>query len=367
MVRMGVGLLLACAACVSGAQVTVDSASARAVLSSLGDAKLTAQRALEICALPGNQGLVRKENSYGRKATTQSCADALLAVAQGRAPDPAFRFRFEVIKPRAVQLSALLDRIEADPVMFQQWVTARVNRFSPQSPAVPIVGYLVAGGTSGGFAFGQPQFYENLNYFDEFDVARVVMAHELYHAIQGAYAGSQKNWWSEKEAEHGPDHVLAKQCSTNDDLLSALYEEGTASYVGDPFLLRDAKGAGSKKMLTEMEQGIAMVRSSVTLLELSFTGLNAPDPVPFDEVYALGFYVPETEYKLGYVMAKALATDRGDAALTELLKQPPYAFTAEYMRLPKYGQDEDHPKLGPNTTAAVERLRAGCRRPESRR
>jgi hypothetical protein len=101
----------------------------------------------------------------------------------------------------------------------------------------------------------------------------------------------------------------------------------------------------------------------VTLLELSITGLNAPNPVPFDKVYALGFYVPEPEYKLGYVMAKMIAADRGNQAITALLQQPPYAFIASYISLPNYAKDEDHPELGPNTVATVNRLQKGCLRP----
>ena len=68
--------------------------------------------------MPGNQGLVQKENSYGRKATTQDYADALLAAAQDKTPDPRFRFRFEKIKPRASELEVLIDRIEHNPEFF---------------------------------------------------------------------------------------------------------------------------------------------------------------------------------------------------------------------------------------------------------
>ncbi len=363
--RLCLPLLILAATSTCFARVTVDSTSARAVLGALKDANLTMQRAQQVCAMPGNQGLVTKENSYGRKATTESCAAALLAAAQDKTPDPAFRFRFEKVKPRIAELGALIDRIESDPVAFQQWVISRVAQFSPRDSEVAISGYLVVGGTSGGFAFGKPEFYLNLAYFDDFDVARVVMAHELYHAVQGAYLPQPKDWWSQPEAERGPDHVAAQRCSNNYQLLSALYEEGSASYVGDPFLLGGAEGPAARKMLTEMQDGIANIRTSVTLLELSVTGLNAPDPVPYDEVYAIGFYVPEIEYKLGYVMAKALAADKGDAALAALLTQPEYVFIDQYLALPKYGQDEAHPKLDPNTIAATKRLRSGCPRPDS--
>jgi hypothetical protein len=358
--------LLICAASLCAAQVSVDSASARAVLKALGNANLIAEQALEICRMPGNQGLVRKENSYGRNATTQSCADALLAVAQGKTPDPAFQFRFGPIKLRTAELTALLDRIEANPVTFRDWVEARVTQFSPPNSRVPMSGHLVVGGVSGGFAFGQPEFYLNLAYFDDFDVARVVMAHELYHAVQGAFAIDQQAWWSGPDARKGPGKELAQQCSTTNDYFDALYEEGTASYVGDPLLLRDAKGEKARKMMTEMEDGIAHPRNSVTLLELSILGLNAPDPVPFDQVYALGFYVPEIEYKLGYRMAKSIAAEHGDRAIAAFLQQPPYAFTAAYVSLPEYGKDAEHPGLGPNTLAALKRLQDGCPQPAAR-
>ncbi len=366
MSRLALITLLACGATVCKAQVTVDSASARAVLRSVQDAALTSEQAQQVCSLPGNQGLIRKENSYGRSATTRNCADALLAAAQGKAPDQAFRFNFQAIKPRAVELTALLDKIDANPVAFQQWVTTRVNQFSPPNAKVAISGYLVVGGVSGGFAFGKPEFYLNLAYFSDFDVARVVMAHELYHAVQGAYAPHQEAWWSKQDAQNGRDQALAQQCSTTYDYFDALYQEGTASYVGDPFLLRNANGAEARKMVSEMDEGLARLGDSVTLLELSITGLDAPKPVPFDSVYALGFYVPEIEYKLGYVMAKAIASDHGEAAITALLQQPSYAFTDAYISLPKYGKDSDHPKLGPNTIAAVRRLQAGCPRPVPR-
>ena len=355
--------LLICGTSTCNAQITVDSASARAVLRAVQDPQLTPDQAREVCGTNGNQGLVRKEHSYGRKATTQSCADALLAAAQGKAADQAFKFRFESIKPRAAELAALLDRIEENPVAFQQWVTTRVAQFSPPNSKVKISGYLLVGGVSGGFAFDEPEFYLNLAYFSDFDVARVVMAHELYHAVQGVYAPSEKGWWSVKDAGKGADRMLAQQCSTNYDYFGALYQEGTASYVGDPLLLSDVKSHAAQKMVKEMEDGIGQLVNSLTLLELSMTGLNAPDPVPFDQVYALGFYVPEIEYKLGYVMAKAIAADHGDSAITALLKQPPYAFINAYISLPKYGKDHAHPTLGPNTITAFRRLQAGCARP----
>ncbi len=342
------------------AHITIEGSSARAVLAAVQNPALTREQAMRIAAMPGNQGLVRKENSYGRHATTQSLAEALFAVAHGETPAADFRFRFERLKPRAQALGALLDRIEANPTTFRDWVITRVNAFSPPNPKVAITGHLIAGGTSGGFSFGEPEFFLNLNYFDEFDTARVVMAHELYHAVQGAYAVQPKDWWTQQAAQSGPHAMLAKQCATNSELFEALYEEGSASYVGDLLQLKGATGPGATKLLSDFEDGLSDIDRSTTLLELSVIGLNAPQPVPYDDVYALGFYVPEILYKLGYVMSRAIAVDQGPPALTAALGHPGNAFAARYLALPLYGKDKDHPKLGPNTVAAIERLQAGC-------
>jgi hypothetical protein len=245
-------------------------------------------------------------------------------------------------------------------VNFRDWVVTRVNTFSPAQPKVAMTGYLIVGGTSGGFSLGEPEFFLNLNYFDEFESARVVMAHELYHAVQFAYAVQPSDWWTDKGLASGPYAVLATRCSTTFKLFEALYEEGSASYVGAPLELKGAGGPGATALLSGFEDGLNHISRSITLLELSVAGLNAPQPVPYDDVYDLGFYVPEILYKLGYVMSKAIAVDQGPQALTAALGHSGSAFAAQYLALPQYGKDDDHPKLGPNTIAAIQRLQAAC-------
>jgi len=344
-------------------QVTVDSTSARAVLAAVQNPSLTAEEATRIAGMKGNQGLVQKAISYQMPATTEVLAEALLAAAHGTpANSPTAKsFRFEDVKARAKELTALVDRIDGDTSGFQDWVTARVARFSPADARVDITGYLIVGGTSGGFAFGEPTFFLNLAYFSEFEAARVVMAHELYHAVQGALAEHPSAWWARPGALKGKQGKLAQRCADTAQLFTDLYQEGSASYVGDPTLLSGEEGPLAKKTREDMVAGLSQLGNSRTLLELSVTGLEAAKPVPYDNVYALGFYMPEILYKLGYVMARAIAVDEGNAALAALLSQPGFQFVSHYVALAKYGQDDSHPKLGPNVIAALERLKAGCR------
>ena len=345
--------------------VTLDTQSAKAVLKALKNSALTRSEALAVAALPGNQGLIRKAVSYKIAATTETFADALVASAHGAPLDTptAKGLSFERLKPRAEALTALIERIETHPKDFKAWVIARVGAFSPPGGSTKIEGYLVAGGTSGGFAFGEPKFYLNLGYFDEFEPAKVVLAHELYHAVQGVFTVDVDDRWLKPESPTAEGRAHQQMCANVANLFANLYQEGSASSVGDTMMLDPETGPLAKRSRKELEDGLNQLGGHLTLLELSVVGLQAKTPVPFDDVYALGFYVPEPLYKVGYVMAKAIATDEGPQGLAAFLNQPGYSFVERYAALPRYGKDRDHPPLGPNTLAAVRMLKAGCTAP----
>jgi len=342
--------------------VRLDTASAKAILGALQNPELARPDALGIAALPGNQGLIRKAISYHIPATTEAFADALVASAHGAALDtPMAKYLgFDRLKLNTGALTALMARIETHPKDFESWVVERVGLFSPADAAVNIDGYLVVGGTSGGFAFGEPKFYLNLNYFSEFDPAKMVLAHELYHAVQAVYSVDSDDKWLKPESPTAAGRAHQQMCANLSNLFSNLYQEGTASYVGDPLLIGVETGPLARKTREEFQNSLNNLGAHVTLLELSVVGLEASKPVPYDDVYALGFYVPEPLYGVGYVMAKAIATDEGAQALAGFLKRPGYAFTQHYMMLPRYGQDREHPKLGPHTAEAVQLLASGC-------
>jgi len=65
------------------------------------------------------------------------------------------------------------------------WVVHRPARDSP-------TGLLVAGGDGGGYAFGDTNFYLNIGFMDDFVLAKSATTHELYHAVQGAFAVNEE-------------------------------------------------------------------------------------------------------------------------------------------------------------------------------
>jgi hypothetical protein len=344
-------------------EVTLDTRSAKAVLGALGNPVLGRAEALAIADLPGNEGLIRKANSYHVAATRETFADALLASAHSVPIDTptADSLGFERLKPNSAALVDLITRIEAHPREFQAWVIERVRMFSPPNPGTKIDGYLIVGGNSGGFAFGEPRFYLNLNYFNEFEPAKVVLAHELYHAVQAVYTVDDDDRWLKPESTTPGGRAHQQMCANLANLFASLYQEGSASYVGDPLLLDPEAGPLARKTRTEFQDGLNNLRAHRTLLELSVIGLQAKSPVPYEDVYSLGFYLPEPLYKVGYVMAKAIFGDDGPQGLAAFLDQPGYVFARHYTQLALYGKDRAHPALGPNTVNAILLLESGCK------
>lgn len=345
--------LLATVAQAQGLEVKLDAEAARAVLAAVRDPGLTQARALEIAKLPGNQGLIRKAHSYNRPADDAMLAEALLAAAQRRASEADAYFHFADVRDAADRIAPVLDAL-ADPASGAlDEVKARIARFTPARVTGKVAGYLVVGGTSGGFAFGEPEFFLNLARYPSAGLAKTILTHELYHGVQGLAAALRPPQGDANKA------CLAKlpQAKELGQLYGSLLEEAGASYVGDVLAL-PADDAGSRADRERAQRGVNLVSRSVTLLGLSTHSLVSNGPVTYDDVYALGFYGDEILYSLGYVMMRAIAKEAGDGAVAELIDAPGAMLIARYAALASYGKDKATPALDAATLAWAKRIAA---------
>jgi len=344
----------------SAITVTVNADAAKAVLVAIQNASLSHEEALKIAQMAGNQGIIRKQNEFKIPVTTESFANALFAAAHGqKVTDPVeTTLYFELVKPKAAQLLELTRTIEANPQSFQAAIETRIALYTPPGSDIHLQGYIVAGGDGGGYAFGDTDFYLNLGFMDDLVVAKTATTHELYHAVQGAFAAERT--FSFKSSASALSHSQ-QACADTAQLFAKLYEEGSATYVEDISALPQSHSEVAIKQLTDLQDGLTHINNSATLLELSVAGLNASEAVSFDDVYDVGFYGHGELYNIGYVMAKSIVENDGPKGLAAFLKQPPYKFVLRYTQLPKYGMDKDHPKLGPNTVNAADLLARGCK------
>ncbi|OYY73143.1 DUF5700 domain-containing putative Zn-dependent protease [Sphingomonas sp. 28-63-12] len=349
-----VSMLLISSAAATELRLTIDSSAAKAVLAALDNPALTLDQARVVAKLPGNQGLIRKAISYGRTADVDSFAAALVATAHGddKAPDPS-QFQFGVVRKQAETLRQVIAELENPKNGLIEGARQRIALFTPDTATGSITGYFVVGGTSGGFAFGDPTFFLNLQYFPDAVLATTILEHELFHAVQGAARPIKAVSDARQRCLTRigmPEHM--------DDLFDSLFVEGTASAVGDVLALpKDATGIiGDERK--KVQRNVNMVSRSVTLFDLS-THAVASKAVDFDSIYELGFYGDEILYALGYVMAKTIEREDGPPGIAALIRQSSgAAFIDRYRKVKDYGTSADAPALGAATLDWAKRMAA---------
>ncbi|MBW6524383.1 hypothetical protein KZ810_12815 [Sphingomonas sp. RHCKR47] len=334
------------AAAAENVTVSVDATAATAVLTAVRNPTLSIDEAMQVAKLPGNQGLIRKAKSYGRTASDQLFAQALVAAAHH---DTSFvdvsKFRFDDVRDHAAATEDALTKLNDPRLHLLDAVKARIAAFTSPTLKGRVTGYLIVGGTSGGFAFGEPQFFLNLDRFPSAVLASTIMKHELYHAVQAlAREAYQERLGQERciaAAPHGTDIAA---------FFASLSAEGTASYVGDVLSLPEhGTDAATSKERARVVRNIDMVDRSIVQLELSIHGLTSGAAVTPEEVYGLGFYGDEVLYALGYVMARAIAQEQGNGAIAELAGAPGAIFVERYASLKGYGKSDAMPALKPET------------------
>jgi Putative zinc dependent peptidase (DUF5700) len=337
--------------------VTIHTEDARATLKAMQDKTLTREEATKIAMMHGNQAVIRKLQEFKIPATAQTFANALYSAAHDQAARGLAEqaIGLDHVKPKTALLVALLDEIETHPRNFQQPIEQRIALFTPPNANIHLDGYIVASGDGGGYAFGDTDFVLNIGIVDDLVVARGTTVHEMYHAVQGSYA-------SDREPKiDGASGALQTSCLNVEHLFGNLYEEGSARYVEEFSLMSQSHSLAAKQMLSDIEDGISRVEAGATLLDMSVVSLTARQPLPYDDVYAVGFLGHGSLYGIGYVMAKAIVDSEGYAGLTASLHQPPHMFVLRYIQLPRYGADKDHPRLGLNTIEAAHRLEHLCK------
>lgn len=337
--------------------VTIHVDDARATLLAMQNPSLSRAQALAIAQLHGNQAALRKLHEFKISSTTEDFANALYASAHDTKPtaETERAILLDLVKPKASALLALLQQIEANPQSFQQAIEARIALFTPANADIHLEGYVVAAGDGGGYSFGGTEFFLNIGFNDDLILARSTTTHELYHAVQGAFS---------KDREMKLDSLsspASQRCANVEQLFANLYEEGTAMFVEDVSLLPQSHSPAAARMQTDMDEGMAHIPTSDTLLEMSVISLNTVEPVPYDDLYDVGFLGHGVLYNIGYVMARAIVESDGPQGLAALLRKPPYNFVLRYTQLAAYGKDKDHPRLGPNTLDAATRLANACK------
>lgn len=339
---------------------TVNAEAAWAVLSALQNPNLTMDEARKIGGIHGNRAVIRKLQEFKVAATEEAFSSALVAAAHGRAPANVVEqnFLFELVKPKIPQLTRMLGELRANPATFQEAIAKRIDLYSPSGKDLQLKGYIVAAGDGGGYAFGDLDFFINIGIIDELVVIHNVTAHELYHAVQGAFS-SERNVSAPSSPPPKANPRMA--CATSAQLFDSLYREGSAVEVADVSMIAAASSPIGMKMRNELMDSVNRAHSAAILLEMSVVALSGDAALEYHEVYTVGFLGNGPLYGLGYIMAKAIVDEDGQKGLADFARRPAHEFFHRYLQLPRYGLDAMHPALGAHMINTVKRLARGCK------
>ena len=254
-------------------------------------------------------------------------------------------------------LLATLKTLSSDRSSFTGWAKDRISAFSPTGIETTLEGYLVAGGGSSGFAFGEQSFFLNIaHYSGQPETARLTFTHELYHAVQ-AVAARSPSTNPHRIFDPGYYNTISNSDARSGYLVNALLTnllvEGAATYVGDPALITET-GPMANFERERFARQMSQLDRIATMLELILIGVTN-DPIPdLERVHALAFQGPDQPlYYLGYEMARQIAQRHGASRLAQLTNADGCTFVREYLALELPGCDPV--ALSPRTVAITDR------------
>ena len=327
-------------------KITLDYESARAVLNLFDKKEVPDEELTRVVALPGNQGLIRQGARFDPKATPDNFKASLKKIIETGSLEPD-TFALTRVKARLPQVRALLNQIEENPQALTRSVTERVLNFAPAGVKVDVKVYFILGGTSDGFAPNDKNFFVALDYFeDDVEGLKLLMAHELYHNAQKS---ARKG---EAQANNAPQNVARSL-----ELLRNTLDEGTASVVGDPLEIQNAKGYVTwfqmkyRKNIVRMQTNFALLDS---LLYRLYTDPNADS----DKLYNIGFSgIWESPlYFVGYRMAKVIEKYKGRAAIATAIGRSPLEFFNLYVEIYKAQNDPEIIRFSKSTEEILQKL-----------
>jgi hypothetical protein len=311
----------------SGIEISFDYESARAVLDLFDAERVTDEDLSHAAELPGNLGLIRQAARFSPKATKDKFRESLREILEtGSIEDDVFRF--VTVRQRLEKTRKLLEGIERDPVGLKTEIAERIEAYLPAGLSVSANVHFLLGGTSDGFAPSADTFYVALHYFeDDIEGLKVLMAHELYHIAQSVARTAPGR-------DAAPDKDVEPVMIRSLGLLRNTMNEGTASLVGDPLIVKDG-GKYTLWFQTKYRRNLQRIKTNFALFDaLLFRLFQDPDADP-NELYMIGFsgMWDSPLYFVGYHMAKAIEKHDGREAVAAAMEESPIRFFGRYIEI----------------------------------
>jgi hypothetical protein len=238
-------------------------------------------------------------------------------------------FRMSAAWEARSKVRSLIAEIHANERKIVDETTSQLEPYRPDSGALTITTYFVAGGVSDGFAFeNDPRsLYANLVKSDG-DLNGVVlnMAHEAYHVMQ---------FRAQERAGIVPLSLASDTTPSVERLFATTLSEGTATYVADPTRWM-ATGPNMESARQRYRRNAEPKRMAENFARFDAVLMKLRDRrMTWEKAYMEGFTSENDAsfYFVGYEMTRALERYCGRECIGRLFKEPPIEFFRRYIAL----------------------------------
>ncbi len=274
--------------------------------------------ARKILSLEGTEGMLQHDSQFNKEMTSESFIKELTDTNS-----VSNVFGFKEIRNNLTTIRATIQLLEDSLNVINKRVEERLRKYCPEKSETINV-YFVLGGNSDGFTDDNNSFYLEIQYYldlEDIDGIISMVAHEVYHIIQ------ERNFAHEIEKLKLRDTLQSVYM-----LIRNVYQEGSASLVGDPSSIKHPKGH-SLFLQKKYKRNLLKLEESFYLFEsLLLQSIENPNE---DLLYGIAFGAQWDSplYFVGYEICTQLERKKGEDAMIEYLSKSPTYFFMDYIHL----------------------------------
>lgn len=301
-------------------ELIVNAESAAQTLQFLNLRSSDTIEAKKILSLKGTEGMLLHDSQFNKEMTRESFINELTDTNS-----ISNVFGFKQIRNNLTPIQATIELLEDSLNVIVKRVEEKLRKYCPDRSETINV-YFVLGGNSDGFTDDNNSFYLEIQYYldlEDIDGIISMVAHEVYHIIQ------ERNFAHEIEKLKLKDTLQSAYM-----LIRNVYQEGSASLVGDPLSIENPKGHSSF-MQKKYKRNLLKLEESFYLFEaLLLQSIGYPNE---DLLYGIAFGAQWDSplYFVGYEMCAQLELKNGESTIVEYLSKSPTYFFTDYIELYK--------------------------------
>jgi putative zinc-dependent peptidase DUF5700 len=330
--------------------VHVDFESARAIVRLMNMKKADTNEIARTASLPGNRQLIAKVKGYSGAGEDKFRMTLKEIIATGtiKGNDP---YNWKEVKRRLPEIQQLVAYLSSNEKEFLDDVKTLIMSYVPDTlKANARACFLVGGGALGFTTGGDPTFYVALQQIgSDREGLKYLVAHELYHSLQDRGQSTRRV----QPGANTPDPIRESY-----NLLYNLWMEGSANFVGDMLLIKNA-GEFTKIQQAVLKKNEERKRENFALFDALLFRQFYDSTASYETSYNIAFTTgyDEFAYSLGFEIAKMIVKYKGPQGLATIVVNDPLLFVKQYIGLYlAHPDDKSFIRFSKSTEEIVEKL-----------